>query len=257
LDLETVIDNEIHYFRFAADVKYLPWGVALSCSDLPASLEVNRLIRLRDDGRGASSVAAEAAAYFHHVPGATSIDTDPVSEEQGIGLALRRIHVLPATGRRVFMTAEIGDGLPPFEIRPGVQAMELIKTQSEIATWLSVNLHDIENSDSPDTWRELARREAIADSVRLFLASVDGQPASTASMFVKDGVARIEMVETAVPFRRKGAASATVRLALEAAADSGAHTAFLFTSAGGEAERLYKSLGFKQTAINLFRRHLA
>ena len=257
MDLETVIDNEIHYYRFAADVQYLPWGIALSCSDLPESYEVNRLIRLRDDGRGASVVAAEAAAYFNNRAADVSIDTDPVSEEQGIGMALRRINILPATGRRLFMAANLQEPLPEFVPKPGVKAIELVKTESELTTWLRVNLHDIDSTDTPETWRELARREAMHSTIRLFLASVDGEPASTASLFIKDGVARLEMVETTPHYRRRGAASAAVKLAMDAAAEAGAATMFLFTAAGSDAERVYKALGFQQAAINLFRRHLA
>ncbi len=257
IDLDALLKHEAAYFSYAAQIQEMPWGVVMRCADLPESHEVNRVIGLRDDGRGAASIVAEVRAYFEGTGCELCVDTDSVSEAHGIGPELRRTGIMPIVGRRAYMELSLsGFEAIPFVPRPGVTAYEIDKQPQALSRWLSVNLHDVEETDIPETWAELARLEAECQQIKLFLSAVNETPAATTSLFIVDGLARIEMVETVAAMRRRGAASAAVHAALACAAAEGATTAYLFTDAGSDAERIYTSLGFKTAAINRFRRHL-
>jgi len=80
--------------------------------------------------------------------------------------------------------------------------------------------------------------------LRHYLASVDGEPVGTSSIFFGAGVAGIYDVSTLPAHRRKGIGAAITRSAMTIAREDGYRMAILHSSALGN--RVYQSLGFKE-----------
>jgi ribosomal protein S18 acetylase RimI-like enzyme len=79
---------------------------------------------------------------------------------------------------------------------------------------------------------------------RFFTAIVDGEPAGYCELYVHDGVAQIEDVNTLPRFRNRGAARAAVSRAIAEARAAGADLVFLIADANGWPRQLYGKLGF-------------
>src|ERR1051326_5690290 len=91
--LERLLEHEIRYFAFAAEIERRDYAWYLDCPSLPGYHDVNRALHLRDDGRGPEAVARTVVARFRALGQAVVVDLDPVAEAQGIGPALRRLGV--------------------------------------------------------------------------------------------------------------------------------------------------------------------
>ncbi|MGE5225976.1 MAG: GNAT family N-acetyltransferase [Planctomycetaceae bacterium] len=89
-------------------------------------------------------------------------------------------------------------------------------------------------------------REKLARTIgaRFFGARVDGELAAMCELYVHGDAAQIESVETLEEFRNRGAASAVVLAAVEAARGSGATWIHLYADANDWPQRWYRRLGF-------------
>ena len=99
-----------------------------------------------------------------------------------------------------------------------------------------------------DVVDELVRRDRevlVPAGLRLFGGFIDGRLAGFTSLLSLGGVGYVDNVVTLQPFRRRGVASATVTLAVEAARAGGDGEVFLMADEGGDPQRLYERLGFR------------
>ena len=81
-------------------------------------------------------------------------------------------------------------------------------------------------------------------NARFFLVRVDGEPAGCCELYVRDGVAQIEDVNTLTEFRGRGIARAVVsRAALEGRA-AACDPVFVVADDGDWPKELYRKLGF-------------
>lgn len=82
-----------------------------------------------------------------------------------------------------------------------------------------------------------------------YLARHEGRPVATAILYQGDEAAQILAVGTLAAYRGRGAATALVRRAIYDWQRDGWGFLFLDTLPGGNAERLYLSLGFRQAYV--------
>ena len=101
--LDKLLEHDAAYAGMAADCEKTSIAWYLSAPTLPYYQDANRAIRLRDDGRGPQIVANEVAAYFQARNMKVVVDLDPISEQQGIGAAIRKIGLMPAMTDRILM----------------------------------------------------------------------------------------------------------------------------------------------------------
>ena len=99
------------------------------------------------------------------------------------------------------------------------------------------------------TAEELAGfRDVLVDRIgaRLFVARVDGTDAACCDLYVHDGVAQVEDVNTLEAFRGRGLARAVVLRAVAEARDAGADLVFLMADDEDWPKHLYGKLGFER-----------
>jgi ribosomal protein S18 acetylase RimI-like enzyme len=90
-------------------------------------------------------------------------------------------------------------------------------------------------------FKDVAQRELGAS---FLVARVDGAPVAVCELYVGDGVAQIEDVNTLEEHRGRGIASSIVSAAAEAARDEGADLIFLVADDEDWPKHLYARLGF-------------
>jgi GNAT superfamily N-acetyltransferase len=86
--------------------------------------------------------------------------------------------------------------------------------------------------------------EAGQAGARFFVAEVDGQPASCCELFIHDGAANIENVNTLPAARNRGGARAVLGVAVDAGRATGADLVWLLADAEDWPRHLYAKLGF-------------
>jgi ribosomal protein S18 acetylase RimI-like enzyme len=100
---------------------------------------------------------------------------------------------------------------------------------------------------SEETARALTRftgEQATVIGTRFFLGRAGGEPTAYCELYVHDGVAQIEDVNTLAEYRGRGLARGVVCAALEAAETAGADLIFLCADDDDWPKHLYSKLGF-------------
>jgi ribosomal protein S18 acetylase RimI-like enzyme len=108
-----------------------------------------------------------------------------------------------------------------------------------------------------DQLTERARAVLHPAGLRWFVGFVDSRMAGYTSELSLDGVAYLDNVVTLPEFRRHGIASATVARAARTCLAEGSSSVFLLTDKRGQAQHLYRGLGFRARAeVETFHRPL-
>jgi ribosomal protein S18 acetylase RimI-like enzyme len=81
-------------------------------------------------------------------------------------------------------------------------------------------------------------------AARFFGARIDGELAGCCELYVHDGIAQIENVDTLERFRDRGVARASIAAAIGAGREAGAELVFLMADDADWPKRLYGRLGF-------------
>ena len=96
---------------------------------------------------------------------------------------------------------------------------------------------------------EMNLRSLRHPQVTGLLGLLDGRPVATTCLYMHGDTAGLYAVSTIPRARRRGVAAALVRRALQLGANQGAQMGVLQTANGGDAERLYRSLGFQDLFV--------
>ena len=253
--LDRLIEHEIAYAGMAAVCERTEHALYLFAPDIPGYHDANRALRLRCDAVSAETVARQVVDYYRDRGLAPTADIDPIAEEQGIGDALRRLGVLPVRGERILMhyASREAPRIPPDDV-----VVHLIPNETgrgEASEWIETAVADDIGWTDEALWRAVADLEARFTACTLYLARVGDRAAGTCDLFHAAEWGRIDSVVTRPEMRRRGVATALVSRAVSDSLTSGDKETYLFTEAGGDAERLYRHLGFTIWHANPFRRH--
>ena len=130
----------------------------------------------------------------------------------------------------------------PHDLRPAEQAHPALFAQTELAVE-----RELMPDAADDLHAELAEargRLRAAAASRLFVGFRQNAPAAHATLLVRDGVAQVEDVATALWARGHGLASACVLSAVDDARRDGARLTFLHADHDDWPRVLYRRLGF-------------
>lgn len=279
--LEKLTAHEARYFTFAAHLEQTPNVWFLHDPEISEYHDVNHALHLRADGASRASLdnVADSVVAFYRERGLPPVAAvDPIAERQGIGAALRRRGLMPATDsmrlmrytggkeqgnkggiegewkgiENAYSTAPEGDSQKRIEIR----RVPNETGNGEAQTWIDIQDNYVLGDEDEAMWRKVARAEARSPDCLLYLAYLDGQPVGAADLFQFDGWGRVESVTTHPDFRRRGVATALVGHIVAASLAMGNTETYLLAEPGGDAERIYQRLGFEEWAANPFRRHI-
>lgn len=121
----------------------------------------------------------------------------------------------------------------------------------------------VEQTRDPDAWAELSaqgfgpgsaetmRVVARAPGARLFVARLEGQPAGSGALGVKEDVGALYGMSTLPGSRQRGVQLALLAARLQAAADAGATLATVFVTPGTGSERNIVRAGFTLGGMRL------
>lgn len=226
----------------AVEVRDWPFGRAVLSRDIPHVWDAN-YCRL-DDSRGApAGEVAAAATKVAEDAGMTHISIVAAEDEASrIGGGLAELGFEPTEHVTLILptrpdqpAAEVGRA--SFDDVAGSRAeltLEFSPGNHELAAQLHVLDTRLEASIGGD-W--LVIRE-------------DDQILSRAWLLAADGVAQIEDVATTPAARGRGLASAVVSAAANAALDAGNDLVFIVADSDGNAQRLYRKLGFEPLGLS-------
>lgn len=251
--LEQLNAHEAHYFTFAGEITQTPYAWFLRGDSLRDYRDANHALHLRDDGRGAETVAISVIEYYQALGRRVVADVDAVAEQQGIGVELRKRGIIPVAGTMLLMEHPVQTAL---EVNPqGVQVELLAKSDPRLETWVRLYAEDSEPEELA-MWEGVGRREALAEFTHLYLGTYEGEAVGICTLASMLGWGRIDSVYTQPHARRKGIASAMVAQAVNDSLRFGNSYTYLYTEQGGAGEQVYQHLGFQAVARNPLRRHL-
>ncbi len=255
LPLEQLIEQEASYLGMLAVTEKTLCAWYLRGPERPDWWDANRALRLRDDGRGPDAVAREVVETMQRWEMHPVADVDTVAEAQGIGSALRRLGMMPVTGRWLLMryAEECAPSLPEC----GVEVRPVVRGTAEAREWVEVVMSDELEPETEAKWRAVAELEAAYPACQLYLAYLDGRAVGACDLFVAQGWGRVESVVVRPEYRRRGVASALVGKVVADSKAMGQEVTYLYTEGGGAGEQVYLRLGFETWGVNVMRRHLA
>jgi ribosomal protein S18 acetylase RimI-like enzyme len=145
------------------------------------------------------------------------------------------------------MAVDLQAGSPPRVPHQSAIEIEPAEDAATMETWTRVLCESFGASPRfGDAFVDLAAAIGLDASspFRHFLASVDGQPVATCSLFLGAGVAGIYDVATLAQHRRRGVGSFVTRAAMNEARSLGYRMVILHSSTSGVG--IYRSLGFRE-----------
>jgi ribosomal protein S18 acetylase RimI-like enzyme len=219
------------------------WGAVVTDPRFPhiheanyARVDVRRPVRLADieevllpAARAARSPIAHAVV-FH--PGD---QTDLLAEAGSRGERLAWDLVM----RRSDLPPQVDDAIEPV-------------TTHDVRFWPAYRavqrVFGVEDDDVIEEMIALERGVMIPAGRTWFAARDRLEIVALASMLIREGIAFVDGVATLPAARRRGHATALTKGILREAADRGAKATYLLAEPGGEAERIYRRLGFEGIA---------
>ena len=219
----------------------LPWGTAFFHDGFPLRYDANLAIADRPLGDvSADGVVAsldEAYDGFRHreVEFASASDADSIAMGMGEhGYAVEQMVVM--------VHRHEPDREPGFE---EVEELELTEMRPFI---VEVTRREPWGGEPGIAEMMASYRQVLVDGVgaRFFAQRIDGRVAGSCELYVEDGVAQIEDVNTLEEFRGRGIARNVVLCAAQEATKAGATFVFLFADAQDWPRHLYRRLGFAE-----------
>lgn len=254
-ELNALAQQETRFFAGVANISEEKYGIFLTRAAFPDYVGANRVLALREDGRGAKAIADEVVMIYRARGVLPAVEVDDVAEAQGLGAELRRRGFRWTDADRLLMRYE-QNTLPQISQKFPVERVRNDSGNDETHDWLEVAVSMEEDAQDREEWREILRCDARESSHELYLVRADDAPAACCQLFSNDGYGRIDDVATRPEFQRRGLAFAVVAHAVQVSIKAGNHTTFLYCDADSPAEALYRKLGFTVWARNPFRRHI-
>ncbi len=254
--LERLIAHEVHCANFEDEIIRTPgaWFAAAPAVSLYQS--ANRAIRVRASSGNTKTDALQIAAFFKQRNMTAVVDLDSISEEQGVGIELRRIGITPVYGNTLWMKYAGANIAVPHNSEIEVVQFEKPARPNQIENWINTAVHEDIGTYEEDQWRLVLAREAGRSENTLYEARIDGEIAGACDIFCWDGWGRIDSVITLPKYRRQGVAAAMISAAVHESLSAGNSVTYLCTESGSPAESLYRKLGFEIWGVNIFRRHM-
>jgi GNAT superfamily N-acetyltransferase len=155
------------------------------------------------------------------------------------------------------ITSEDGRELGPHD---GIGVTQVMPDQAD--EWALINVRSGRGEDdipADDKWLALAQLVIRNPCVTGFIAWVDGQPAGSAALSIRDGMASFFSTSTHPRYRRRGVQAALIRARLAFAQRSGCDLAVVTTSPGSDSQRNVQRYGFGvgYTRITFTRDHVS
>lgn len=122
-----------------------------------------------------------------------------------------------------------------------------VASEAEAETWALVNVRSGRGEDDipeDDKWLALARTAIARPCVTGFIAWIDGKPAGSAALCMRDGVATFFSTSTHPRYRRRGVQAALIRARLAHAFAAGSDLGIVTTSPGSDSQRNVQRYGF-------------
>ena len=256
LTWERAEDNERAYFSLLAQTLPVEGAAVLINPECPALL-INRAMSLRfpPDNLGTDLARLEAPFLRLRIP--PSVYLTPASAPSGLRRALMA-RGYRTEYRQTVMVYDLGEdgrvgavGQAP-AAGPASAPLQVLEAgrPAEYHAWCRVFLEGFEvPPDMHQVMYEMNLRSLRHPQVTGLLGVVDGEPVATTCLFVEGDTAGLYAVSTIPKARRRGVAGAMVRRALDLARARGATLAVLQTGTGGDPERLYRTLGFRDLFV--------
>ena len=252
--IETLISQEIGYFKMLAELRTLNSADLLHCSSLPEYRDVNRALRFRTNSKHFDEEFDQILKWFQNQGLKAVFDLDPIAISLGIGDFLIQRGLSADFDDRSLM--RLPSDWRPQCIRSSVEIRALSREAflTDVELWIETAISDDLGSKWESLWRTVSTHETRHPGVTLYLATLGSQPAGCCSLFTHEGWGRVESVITKKGFRRKGVAHSLVQQACLDSIRFGNTTTFLYTASNSPAEQLYRKIGFEMWAKNFFQR---
>ena len=217
-----------------------PWrfGTALYRDDFPNRWDSNFLRVERPVGDAtASELAAEADRALEHLRHREFLFED---DAEGARVATGLVELGYEADRLVYLALRRDpDREPP--------PLEVAEVDFATARPFIVQTNLVAHGGTPPETAEMLAdfREVLIDRVgaRFFATTIDDRVVGCCELYVGDGVAQIESVDTLETYRNRGVARAFLAAAITAARDA-ANLVFLIADTADWPQQLYGKLGF-------------
>jgi GNAT superfamily N-acetyltransferase len=241
MDDLTRIGAFTRWLEETASTRVEPWrfGTALFHDGFPRRWDSNFLRVERTVGPStASELAAEADRILVGLEHRELIFED---DPEGARLAAGFVDLGYVSDRLVYQVLRRGPDreAPPLEAREAsLDVVRPLRVETNLVS------HGGMTRGSAEMLADFAAVLVDRIGARSFVAWVDGEPAGCCELYLHDGVAQIENVDTLERFRNRGVARAFLAAAIGAAREAGAEPIFLIADDADWPKRLYAKLGF-------------
>ncbi len=204
----------------------------------------NKILAARLAERDADARIDEALADVRQTGRPFTWWVGPCSRPVDLEARLRR-RGLREQERELGMTIDLTK-VPDQVPLPAATTIERVATAAQLADFASVlaNLGDPPDRDIQHFFERAAEVVLVSECpMRLFVATVDGEPAAVSELFIGGGIAGVHMVATAEAFRRRGLGMALTWKVLDEGRRAGLTVGALQASAEGQP--VYERLGFE------------
>jgi ribosomal protein S18 acetylase RimI-like enzyme len=228
--------------RLCTHRERLPWGTAFLDLDHPVRYDSNHLwLDGAATGTSAEAIAGEADRIFGGA-GLSHRKIIVVREAEGVRLGLGFGERGYQVARDVTMALQ---GEPEADVdTSAVEVVGFATVRPAIETATAREPY----GTSGDVVRQLTDYKGKLEreiGCRFYVARADGRVAAFCELYVIDGVAQVEDVNTLEEFRGRGLAKAVVTAAARDARDEGCDLVFLYADRDDWPQQMYAKLGFR------------
>lgn len=228
--------------RTSTRIEPIPWGKALFNDDIPERYFSN-FIRVEWPLAGVPVEALveetnrKLAGFAHR-----QIQVDHDEDGERIALALAG---LGYTGEHSALMALRRTPDRPAEDADGVKEIEFANARSFL---VEVYRRELSGTAAEVVEKFADHRRVVQRAVngRFFAQTIDGRLAGLCELYLADGVAQVEHVDTLEEFRGRGVARNVVLRAVEEAGASGADLTIICADVGDWPIELYRRFGFDE-----------
>jgi GNAT superfamily N-acetyltransferase len=207
---------------------------------------VNGAFGLGMDAPVTESDVDALVAFFRARGEAPSIDVCPYADSSLISLLSARGFTPAGFETVLCQSLPLADA--DDRARPSAServAVRMAHTPEDRETWAQLEARGFMDEKVDDGGRVLARAIAARDDAMHFIGYLDGEPAGTGMLTIRDGWASLNGDATLPSMRGHGVQSAILAERLRVASSSGCDLAWIEATPGGVSERNQQRAGFR------------